>query len=67
MVSLGKPPAFAFSTAVLKRKLPFKSPPPILAAMMISLENLAKFAPRAASAFAFLCLIFAHLECPDIF
>ena len=31
-----------------------------------SLENLAKFAPRAASAFAFLCLILAHLECPAI-
>jgi hypothetical protein len=52
--------------ASLKRGFPTGSPPPTLAAVVISLIILVKTLPRAASVFAFLCLMVAHLECPDI-
>ena len=34
--------------------------------MVISRISLVKMRPRLASVAAFLCLIVAHLECPDI-
>jgi len=69
MLSLGSPAALAFSIAVLNLKFPAGSPPPSFDATIISLENLAKFTPRAASALAFLCLTNNgkpfHLGFPD--
>ena len=40
------------------------SGPPSFAAIKISRPNLEKSFALCASAFPFLCLIFAHLECP---
>jgi hypothetical protein len=40
------------------------SPPPSFAATVISLIALVKTLPRFASERSFLCLMFAHLECP---
>src|SRR6186713_2518066 len=42
------------------------SPPPSRAATSTWRISLAKSLPRAASAAPFLCLIVAHLECPDM-
>src|SRR5512143_291343 len=42
------------------------SPPPARAAMLISRIRRVKILPRLASVAAFLCLIDAHLECPDM-
>jgi hypothetical protein len=42
------------------------SPPPILAAMVISRPNLAKIFPRLASIAPLKCLTLAHLLCPDM-
>ena len=42
------------------------SPPPCLAATIISLDNLVKSLPLLASVAAFLCFIVDHFECPDI-
>ena len=67
ILSFGSPAAFALSIAVLKRKLPAGSAPPIFAATIISLENFWNVTPLAASTAAFLCLIVDHLECPDIY
>src|SRR5580704_19534831 len=42
------------------------SPPPFLAAMLISLIRRVKILPRLASSAPFLCLIVAHFEWPDM-
>src|SRR5690348_8334393 len=56
----------AAAMAVRSRGLESGSPPPTRAAMVISRISLVKMRPRLASVAAFLCLIVAHLECPDI-
>src|SRR4051812_41845758 len=57
---------FASLTALRNRALPLTSPPPLRAAMVISLISLVKVLPRLASSAPFLCLIVCHFECPDI-
>src|ERR1700682_5169922 len=52
--------------AVRSRGLEFGSPPPIRAAIVISRITRVHTRPRLASVAAFLCLIVAHFECPDI-
>src|SRR5258706_13690932 len=52
--------------AVRRRGLEFGSPPPMRAAMVISRITRVKTRPRLASVAAFLCLIVAHFECPDM-
>ena len=42
------------------------SPPPTRVAMVNSRMSLVKILPRLASVAAFLCLIVAHFECPDM-
>src|SRR6187402_39421 len=66
MLSAGIFSAFAARMAVRRRGLPSGSPPPPLAAMVISLIRRVKILPRFASVAPFLCLIVAHLEWPDI-
>src|ERR1700752_3586634 len=66
MFSAGIFSALAASTAVRSRGLPSGSPPPCLAAMVISLIRRVKILPRLASSAPFLCLIVAHLEWPDM-
>src|SRR4051794_38427132 len=46
--------------------LPAGSPPPVLAATSMFLMSLANILPRLASTTAFLCLVVAHLEWPDM-
>src|ERR1700736_5734154 len=59
--------SFVFgSIAVGKRGLEFTSPPPMRAAMVISRIRRVKARPRFASVAAFLCLMVAHFECPDM-
>src|ERR1700758_654551 len=48
-------------------ELPSGSPPPSRAATEIARASLVKCWPRRASTTAFLCLIDAHLEWPDIY
>src|SRR5947209_20629242 len=67
MFSRGMFSARALCTASLRRKLASGSPPPSLAATVISRVSLVKSWPRLASAAPFLRLIVAHLLCPDIF
>src|SRR5215475_6621703 len=57
----------AFWMARRRRKLPSTSPPPSLAAMVISRLARVNAWPRLASTTAFLCLMPAHFECPDIY
>src|SRR5215467_3957543 len=57
---------FAAAIAVRKRGLEFASPPPMRAAIVISRMILVNTRPRFASVAAFLCLIVAHFECPDM-
>src|SRR6202048_5155383 len=52
--------------AVRSRGLELGSPPPMRAAMVISRMTRVKTRPRLASVAAFLCLIVAHFECPDM-
>jgi hypothetical protein len=52
--------------AVRSRGFEFASPPPIRAAMVISRMIRVKTRPRFASVAAFLCLMVAHFECPDM-
>src|ERR1700733_6080444 len=66
MLSAGMFSAFAARTAVRRRGLPSGSPPPALAAMVISLIRRVKILPRLASSAPFLCLIVAHFEWPDM-
>ena len=57
----------AFAAAIAVRRRGFRSgAPPDLAAMVISLISRVNILPRLASSAPFLCLIVAHLECPDI-
>src|SRR3954469_11697389 len=64
MVSLGIDPALASDTALRRRGLPDRSPPPMRAATVSSLMSLVKSLPRLASRAPFLCLIVAHFEWP---
>src|SRR5215469_2197873 len=66
MLSAGMFSALAAAMAVRSRGLESASPPPFLAAMLISLIRRVKILPRFASSAPFLCLIVAHLEWPDI-
>src|SRR6202035_1889097 len=56
----------AVRMAVRKRGLVSGSAPPVRAAMVNSRIILVKTLPRLASVAAFLCLIVAHFECPDM-
>src|SRR5919108_4486291 len=66
MLSLGIEASFAFWTASASAGLPSTSPPPSFAATVIARASFVKSLPRRASTTAFLCLIDAHLECPDM-
>src|SRR5713226_6109360 len=66
MLSAGMLTLFAFSTAVRRRGFEPRSPPPMRAAIDISRMILVKIFPRLASSAPFLCLMEAHLECPDM-
>src|SRR5271169_772539 len=66
MLSAGMFSALAARMAPRKRGLLSGSPPPFLAAMLISLIRRVKILPRLASSAPFLCLIVAHLEWPDM-
>src|SRR5580698_9601438 len=65
MLSEGMETFLAARMAVRSRGLPSGSPP-LRAAIMISLMIRVNDFPRLASRAAFLCLIVAHLEWPDI-
>src|SRR5437763_9481916 len=56
----------AFSIAFCSARLPDGSGPPSRAATMIARDSFEKSWPRFASAAPFLCLIEAHLLCPDM-
>src|SRR5882762_2445915 len=66
MLSLGMFSFLAARMAVRRRGFESGSPPPTRAAMVISRITFVKMRPRLASVAAFLCLIVAHLECPDM-
>src|SRR5690242_14077496 len=66
MLSLGTEDFLAFWIASYSVGLPVGSPPPIRAATSMFLISLANILPRRASMTAFLCLVGAHLEWPDI-
>src|SRR5215467_14257632 len=66
MLSLGIFSFLAARTAVRRRGLEFGSPPPMRAAMVSSRMRRVKTRPRFASVAAFLCLMVAHFECPDM-
>ena len=65
MLSEGMLTALAARMAVRRRGLPSGSPP-LRAAMVISLMMRVNAFPRLASVAAFLCLMVAHLEWPDM-
>src|SRR5690348_18449795 len=65
ILSAGMLTALAVVMAVRRRAFDSGSPP-VRAAIMISLIRRVKTLPRLASSAAFLCLIVAHLLCPDI-
>src|SRR4051795_8368176 len=66
MLSLGIEASRAFWIASASDGLPSGSPPPSFAATVIARASLVKSLPRRAATIAFLCLIPAHLECPDM-
>src|SRR5919206_4596962 len=66
MLSLGTDDFFAFWMASYRVGLPAGSPPPVRAATSMFLMSLANIELRLASTTAFLCLVVAHLEWPDI-
>src|SRR5437899_3199146 len=66
MLSAGMFTDLAFSTAGGRRGFELGSPPPRRAAIDISRMIFVKILPRLASRAPFLCLMDAHLECPDI-
>src|SRR4029079_4676867 len=66
MLSFGTEDFFALTIASYSVGLPTGSPPPVRAATSTFLINLAKSLPRRASTTAFLCLVVAHLEWPDM-
>src|SRR5437660_12515295 len=65
-LSLGMLWARAARMALRRRGLPLGSPPPVLAAMVISFDNLLKILPRFASIAPLKRLTFDHLLCPAI-
>src|SRR4029077_17720659 len=66
MFSLGMFSFLPASMAARRRGLELGSPPPMRAAMVISRITRVNTRPRFASVAAFLCLIVAHFECPDM-
>src|SRR6478672_9489922 len=66
MLSLGIEASLALRTAFSSVALAEGSPPPSRAATMIARASLENCAPRRESTTAFLCLMLAHLECPDM-
>src|SRR5438105_6324933 len=66
MLSAGILTPLASRTALRRRGLPSASPPPIRAAIVISLMSLVNMRPRLASMAPFLCFMLCHLEWPDI-
>src|SRR5579864_9683575 len=52
--------------AVRRRGFELGSPPPMRAAIVISRMTRVNTRPRFASVAAFLCLMVAHFECPDM-
>src|SRR5258708_35804011 len=66
ILSCGMFSALAAAMAPRRRGLPSASPPPDLAAIVISLIRRVKILPRLASSAPFLCLIVAHLLWPDM-
>src|SRR3954449_11471027 len=66
MLSLGIEASLAFCTASASEAFPTRSPPPSFAATVIARVSLVKSLPRRESTIAFLCLIDAHLEWPDM-
>src|SRR3954471_7689498 len=67
MLSLGMDASLALRIASSNAGLPTGSPPPSRAATMIARVSLEDCLPRLESTIAFLCLMLAHLECPDIY
>src|SRR5688572_27908701 len=65
-LSFGMFAARAFRRARRRRGLFLGSGPPNFTALMISFVTREKTLPLMASAFPFLCLMFAHLLCPAI-
>src|SRR6218665_2152713 len=66
MLSLGTEVFLAFCTASTSVGLPERSAPPSFAATSMFLMSFANDLARRESMIAFLCLVVAHLECPDI-
>src|SRR4051812_6054064 len=66
MLSFGIEASLAFCTASASDGFPSTSPPPSRAATVMARASLVKCWPRRASTIAFLCLIDAHLEWPDM-
>src|SRR6195952_2635584 len=66
MLSLGIDASLAFWTASWSDGLPSRSPPCSRAAVVIARASFVKSLPRRESTIAFLCLIDAHLEWPDM-
>src|SRR5256885_12259908 len=66
MLSLGMLWARAERTALRRRAFPFGSPPPVLAAIVISRDSLLKSAPRLVSSAPLNRLTLDHLLCPDM-
>src|SRR5579863_7959849 len=66
MLSLGMFSPLAVRMAVRRRGFVTGSAPPVRVAMVNSRMSLVKILPRRASVAAFLCLIVAHFECPDM-
>src|SRR4051794_11959631 len=65
MLSFGTEVFLAFCTASTSVGLPDMSAPPVFAATSMFLMSLANDFARRESITAFLCLVVAHLECPD--
>src|SRR5689334_8914255 len=66
MLAAGMLTLFAAAIAVRRRGFDSRSPPPWRAAIVISLMNFENSLPRAWSVAAFLRLIVAHFEWPDM-
>src|SRR6478735_5514830 len=67
MLSFGIDASLALRIASSSAGLPTGSPPPSRAATMIARVSFEKCLPRRESTIAFLCLMLAHLECPDMY
>src|SRR5919199_2214250 len=66
MLSFGIEYERAFSIAFWSARFPAGSGPPSRAATMSARVSFENSLPRRASVAFFLCLIWAHFECPDI-